>query len=281
MGKNREFAKEFVKKYCCLHEVNESLFQEPYFDLPEWIDEKVELECTSDSTEYFDQIELHCDQHLMIEKDKIVWKDLSSYTAFWYQILEDGKRMKTKLQIFQEQKENHHVLTYQKEISWYLNFGLETKKVIRHYAQNNLDDVQLNQILSCFPMDPDLWNMPFTDETILTRSLDMDTVKVLFTSFQTYPYQFELPLTLESSQDLFCFRFLDNHILEKTISSILNHQTIILPEIEDISERKKHLLHLIGQITDVTLQQKIIDYYNQDPVCDTEHKLKLTYAYFL
>lgn len=277
MGKNREIANTFVKKYCILYGVSEILLQEPYFDLPEIIDEKVELECSIHSTEYFDQIELYCNQHLVIEKDKVLFQDLSSYTAFWYQIMENGKLLKTKLQILQEQKS----LSYQKEESLYSNFGLEVKKKIRNYKQSISNDEQIQKVLSCFPMDPDLWNMPFINEVILNRSLDMDTVNILITSFNNYPYQLELPLALESAQDLFVLRFSNDKVLETIISSISNCQTVILPEIGDASERKNHLFHLIEQITDVTLKQKMFDYYSQEPVCNTDCKLELTCVRFL
>lgn len=298
MGKYKADARRLIETCCSMYGIDPAIYQNAHFDLVDYIDSKVELESTRLQVEYFDYLEQHCMEHLKKVGDTLVYQETSldvnqvdaapSVTAISYHLLENKSLSKTKLQVSvsKETKDiaSSYILSYQKEESIYLDFGLEARRVARTYEQRLSSKTQTQQILSCFPIDPDLWNMPYITEIVQTRNLEMDSarIEISIPSIHSVSFLFDYPLQLQTVSDLLSLKLTQPSIPEAVVSSLLKHQLITIERLAPQDEaRKKHLLHLISQVTDVSLRQSLLDYYTKEPTIDSDRKLEIKPVYSL
>lgn len=301
-----------IKTYFEQNKIEKKFYEHPAFDLIDIIYQKLLQETNGVQEEIFQCLEKYCCEHIQTKNNTIMYQDtiydLSAVEtciaieAQIYELVSDNRLSKIKIiantdGMASEISSSFHriydssncfSIEYKKEQSLYNNYGVEWDCTIRSYRQLIPNKMQLQQILSTFPFDPDIWNIPFLSEVYIKRTRYLNTayIQILVPSIHSMPYFCEYGLQIKKPEDLLHLELSNPCFPDLAISKICNHNSIpkngIIYDTEEERKRKeKQLCDYIHQLSNEQTREFLIDYIHKEDTYDSNKTLQLTLVNFI
>ncbi len=177
------------------------------------------------------------------------------------------------------------MLEYKKEQYFYNECGIEWHRIIRSYPQWILKKFQLQRILLSFPIDPDIWNMPFFSEIQIKRTQYLNTafLEFLIPSVAPIPYVCEYGLQMKKPNDLLHLELSNPSFLDLVLLKLCNHAEISKEGIKHVTDEERtqqmrQLWQWVRQLPNEQAREYFLNYIQKEPTYDSDMPLKMTIA---